>query len=103
MAAIAIRRALGGDGEVADTGGLNLPVRIGIHSGPVVFGPIGENLPLDRTVIGDTASIAARLQQLAEPGTILLSEPAYLAAQGYARVDTVGPGALKGKAGPILA
>ena len=103
LAAVAIRRALGGDGEGADTGGLNLPVRIGIHTGPVVFGSIGENLPLDRTVIGDTANIAAGLQQLAEPGTILLSEPAYLSAQGYARVDTVGPLALRGKAEPILA
>jgi class 3 adenylate cyclase len=70
---------------------MNLPVRIGIHTGPVVFGPIGESLPMDRSVIGNTANVAAGLQQLAEPGTILLSETTRLSAQGYARVEPVGP------------
>src|SRR5215472_18491720 len=95
LAAVAIRRALGGDDETAGTGRLNLPVRIGIHTGPVVFGPLGEGLPMDRTVIGDTANVAARLQQQAEPGTILLSEATRLSAQGYARVEAIGPLALE--------
>jgi class 3 adenylate cyclase/tetratricopeptide (TPR) repeat protein len=103
LAAVAIRCALGGDGEGADTNRLNLPVRIGIHTGPVVFGPIGDNLPMDSTVIGDTANVAAGLQHLAEPGTILLSDTTRLSAQGYARVDRVGPVALGGKAEPISA
>ena len=103
LAAVAIREALGGGGEGTDTDRLNLPVRIGIHTGPVVFGQIGESLPMDRTVIGDAANVAARLQQMAEPGTILLSETSRLLAQGYARVDPVGPLALKGKSEPILA
>src|SRR5437762_6574940 len=58
---------------------------------------------MDPTVIGDTANVAARLQQAAEPGTILLSEATYLLAQGYARVEPVGPLILKGKAEPIPA
>ena len=103
LAAVAIRNALGNDGEGTGTGRLNLPVRIGIHTGPVVFGPIGESLPMDRTVIGDTANVAAGLQQLAEPGTILLSEATRVSAQGYARVDPVGSLAIEGKAEPILA
>ena len=103
LAAVAIEGALGGDGDGANTDRLNLPVRIGIHTGPVVFGPIGDSLPMDRTVIGDTANVAAGLQQLAEPGTILLSDTTRLLAQGYARVDPVGPVALEGKAEPILA
>ena len=103
LAAVAIQGALGGDGDGANTDRLNLPVRIGIHTGPVVFGPIGDSLPMDRTVIGDTANVAAGLQQLAEPGTILLSDTTRLLAQGYARVDPVGPVALEGKAEPILA
>jgi class 3 adenylate cyclase len=103
LAAAAVRRALGNDGEGADTGRLNLPVRIGIHTGPVVFGSIGERLPMDRTVIGDTANVAAGLQQIAEPGTILLSEATRVSAQGYVRVDPVGPLALEGRAEPILA
>src|SRR6516162_5264471 len=90
LAAVAIRRALGGDDEAAGTGRLNLPVRIGIHTGPVIFGPLGEGLPMDRTVIGDTANVAAILQQQAEPGAILLSESIRLSAQGYARVRRSG-------------
>ena len=103
LAAVAIRRALGGDDEAAGTGRLNLPVRIGIHTGPVIFGPLGEGLPMDRTVIGDTANVAARLQQQAEPGAILLSESIRLSAQGYARVEAIGPLALVGRADSILA
>ena len=76
---------------------------MGIHSGPVIFGSIGARLPMDHTVIGDTANVAARLQQAAEPGTILLSETTWLSAQGFARVEPVGPLTLKGKAEPILA
>src|SRR6516164_5235268 len=102
LAAVAIRRALGGEGEVADSGRLNLPVRIGVHTGPVVFGPIGESLPIDSTVIGDAANVAARLQQLAEPGEILLSETTRISAQGYARIDPVRPLVLEGRAEPIL-
>jgi tetratricopeptide (TPR) repeat protein len=78
-------------------------VRIGIHAGPVVFGPITEKLPMEYTVIGDTANVAARLEQAAEPGTILVSEAVRLLAQGYARVEPVGPLILKGKAEPIPA
>jgi class 3 adenylate cyclase/tetratricopeptide (TPR) repeat protein len=101
LAAVAIRSALGGGGPGANSGRLNLPVRIGIHTGPVVFGPLGESLPMDRTVIGDAANVAARLQQLAEPGEILLSETTRLSAKGYARVDPVKPLTLRGKSEPI--
>jgi class 3 adenylate cyclase/tetratricopeptide (TPR) repeat protein len=102
LAAIGIQRALSGAGAAADGQRLDLPVRIGIHTGPVVFGPISGNFGLD-TAIGDTANLAARLQQAAEPGTILVSETTWLSAQQYARVDPVGPLTLKGKAEPIPA
>ena len=101
LAALGIRRALGDEGGTADRG-LDLPVRIGIHTGPVVFGPIGGNLGLD-TAIGDAANLTARLQQAAEPGAILVSETTWLSAQRYSRVDPVGPLTLKGKAEPIPA
>ena len=103
LAALAIQKALGGAAEAVDNLGLDLPVRIGIHTGPVVFGPIADRLPLDYTVIGDTANVAARLQTAAEPGTILLSKAIWLLAQDYARVEPVGPLTLKGKAEPITA
>ena len=58
---------------------------------------------MDYTAIGDTANVAARIQQAAEPATILLSEATYELAQSYALVEPVGPLVLKGKADPITA
>src|SRR5205807_8227568 len=55
------------------------------------------------TAIGDTANIAARIQQAAAPATILLSDATYELAQSYARVEPLGPLVLKGKAEPITA
>jgi class 3 adenylate cyclase/tetratricopeptide (TPR) repeat protein len=103
LAALAIQRALGGPEDARDSNRLDLPVRMGIHTGPVVFGPVGDRLPMDSTAIGDTANVAARLQQAAEPATILLSEATYQLAQSYARVEPVGPLVLKGKADPTTA
>jgi class 3 adenylate cyclase/tetratricopeptide (TPR) repeat protein len=102
LAAVAIQRAVSSD-DGMHANRLNLRVRIGVHSGPVVFGEIGDGLPFDRTVIGDTANVAARLQQLAEPGTVLISEATCLMAQGYVRAEPVAPLAAKGKAEPISA
>jgi hypothetical protein len=56
---------------------------------------------MDATAIGDAANVAARLQQAAEPGTILLSEATRGLAQGFARLEPVGPLPLKGKDEPI--
>src|SRR6266545_5721189 len=52
----------------------SLAIRMGINTGFVVVGKIGDNLRMDYTAVGDTTNVAARLQQLAEPGAVLLSE-----------------------------
>ncbi|MGC2523000.1 MAG: adenylate/guanylate cyclase domain-containing protein [Stellaceae bacterium] len=101
LAALAIQRAVGEGAAGGEA--INLTVRIGVHSGPVVFGPVAGNLAMDYTVIGDTANVAARLQQAAPPGTVVISEATRLSAQGYARVEPIGPLSLKGKTEPILA
>src|SRR6202047_2560611 len=67
LAALAIQRALGGTEDVREANKLDLPVRIGIHTGPVVFGPVADGFPMDYTAIGDTANVAARIQQAAAP------------------------------------
>jgi class 3 adenylate cyclase/tetratricopeptide (TPR) repeat protein len=103
LAALAIQRALSGHAEAADVPPMDLPVRMGVHTGPVVFGPVSGNLRMDSTAIGDTANVAARLQQSADPGTILLSAATRLLAQGYAQVDPVEPITLKGKEEPFSA
>jgi class 3 adenylate cyclase/tetratricopeptide (TPR) repeat protein len=102
LAALGIRQALGGEGHANESDHFDMPIRIGIHAGPVVFGPIGGNFGIE-TVIGDTANLAARLQQAAEPGTILLSEGVRALAQGYARVEPVGRLIVKGKSEPVSA
>src|SRR5260370_4005622 len=58
---------------------------------------------MDHAAIGDTANVAAGIQQAAEPSTILLSEATYELSRSYARVEPVGPLVLKGKADPITA
>ena len=103
LAALGIQRVLLEAGEKPDPARSELAVRIGIHTGPVVFGPIAEKLPMEYTVIGDTANVAARLEQAAEPGTILVSEAVRMSAEGYAQVAQVGPLILKGKPEPIPA
>jgi len=102
LAALAVQRALD-EGETADPARAELMVRIGVHTGPVVFGPVADNLSMDYTVIGDTANVAARLQEAAEPGTILVSDDTRLFAEGFARFEPVGPLILKGKTEPIPA
>ncbi|MGH7044759.1 MAG: ATP-binding protein [Stellaceae bacterium] len=100
LAALGIRRALSGGGALGQ--GLDLPIHIGIHSGPVVFGPIGGSFAIE-TAIGDTANFAAHLQDAAGAGTILLSEATRIAAQRYARVEPVGPLAIKGRSEAVSA
>jgi class 3 adenylate cyclase/tetratricopeptide (TPR) repeat protein len=103
LAALAIQRTLSTESDATAAAPVDLLVRIGIHTGPVVFGPVSGNLRMDYTAIGNTANIAARLQQAADPGTILLSEATNLLAEGYARVEPVGPLTLKGKDEPVSA
>jgi class 3 adenylate cyclase len=64
---------------------------MGVHTGPVVVGKIGDDLRMDYTAVGDTTNLAARLQHMAEPGTILISEAVRRLMRTYLRVEDVGP------------
>ena len=81
--------------------GTSLAVRMGLNTGHVVVGAIGDNLRMDYTAVGDTTNLAARLQQLAEPGTICLSEGTQIAIRRYFGVQHVGERTVKGKPEPI--
>jgi tetratricopeptide (TPR) repeat protein len=83
--------------------GGELTVRMGVNTGLVVVGKIGDNLQMDYTAIGDTTHLAARLQQLAEPGAILVSEATSRQVRGYVRLESVGPLHAKGIAEPVPA
>ena len=103
LAALAIREAVTGGGSGAERAWPKLEIRIGIHTGLVVFGQVGVDLRMDPTAIGDAANVAARLKTAAEPGTILISEETYRLAQAYAQVERRGPLSLKGKRMPVEA
>jgi class 3 adenylate cyclase/tetratricopeptide (TPR) repeat protein len=102
LAALGIRRALDGESATMLGANLKLSVRIGIHTGPAVFGPVGGDFGTE-TVIGDTANVAARMQQASDPGVILLSDATWQSAQDYVQAEPVGPLAVKGKTEPIPA
>ena len=76
-------------------------LRIGIHTGPVVVGAIGDNLRLDYTAVGDTTNLAARLESMAEPGTILVSKRVFQNAKNHFLFDNVGQRIVKGKKEPV--
>ncbi|VBB45950.1 Adenylate and Guanylate cyclase catalytic domain protein [uncultured Desulfatiglans sp.] len=98
-AAIEIQRALELYGrDVEDRHGVLFRMRIGIHTGLVVVAAIGDHLRLDYTALGDTTNLAARLQSLAPPGGILVSERVWESVQPYFRFLDMGPLPVKGKA-----
>jgi class 3 adenylate cyclase/tetratricopeptide (TPR) repeat protein len=80
-----------------------LTLRMGLNTGLVVVGKIGDNLRMDYTAVGDTTNLAARLQQLAAPGTILVSKTTAQLVKNHAHLDTFGTVQVKGKAAPVTA
>jgi class 3 adenylate cyclase len=80
---------------------LELAVRMGLHTGLVVVGRIGDNLRMDYTAVGDTSNLAARLQQLAAPGTILISDTTARLVQGTVRLEAMPPTQIRGKSEPV--
>jgi len=77
--------------------------RVGLNTGPVVVGKISDSLDMDYTALGDTVNLAARMEQLAEPGAVYLSENTYRAVQDYFECEPLGALTVKGKAGPVVA
>jgi len=83
--------------------GLELVLRMGMNTGLVVVGKIGDNLRMDYTAVGDTTNLASRLQSLAEPGAILIGESTSRHVRGYVRLESLGALPVKGKAEPVPA
>ena len=103
LAAVGIRRALAERPLRLDSGEeVSLELRMGAHTGFVVVGAIGDNLRMDYTAVGDTTHLAARLQQLAEPGVILISDATARLVEGYARLESRGPIVIRGKSEPVV-
>ncbi len=77
-------------------------VRIGIHTGLVVAGEMGIKEKRETmAIVGDTPNVAARLQDLAEPNTVIISSSTYKLVEGYFKCTDLGPHNLKGMSSPI--
>ena len=101
-AALAIQETLGGySAQVAAEHGMTLRLRLGLNTGPVVVGRIGDDLRMDYTAVGDTTHVAARLQDMTEPGTILISEATHRLVEGYVRSEAVGPVRVRNRSEPV--
>src|SRR6266511_410922 len=76
-------------------------IRVGLNSGEVVVRAIGSDLHMDYTAVGQTTHLAARMEQLADPGTILLTPGTLQLAEGYVEVKPIGPLPVKGLPEPV--
>ena len=98
-AALGIQRALRDYGkELAGQGGPQFQMRIGINTGTVVVGRIGDDLRMDYTAVGDTTNLAARMQQIARPGSVVVSEATHRLASPFFETLDLGEVQVKGHA-----
>src|SRR2546425_3450067 len=98
LAAVALHRALQDhQAELGEPYGVTCVFRMGLNTGLVVVGSIGNHLRMDYSAIGDTTNLAARLQQLAEPGTILVSDVTRRLVEGSVHLEVLPPAQVKGK------
>ena len=81
--------------------GLDVQIRVGLNSGEVVVRAIDNDLHMDYSAIGQTTHLAARMEQLARPGTTLLSADTLRLAEGYIEVRPLGPVPVKGLPTPV--
>jgi class 3 adenylate cyclase len=79
---------------------IDFKMRLGLNSGPVVVGAIGDDLRMDYTAIGDTINLASRMQSSAAPGTVLVSGHTQRLAKDFFAFSPLGPLPVKGKEEP---
>ena len=98
LAALEMQKALVADAvAVRARYGFDQKFRVGLHTGPVVVGTISDDLVMDYSAVGDTANLAARLEGMAEPGAVYLSEATWREVRDYIDCDALGEHTVKGK------
>src|SRR5919106_3445989 len=86
---------------VRRTEGVPIQIRVGLNSGEVVVGSIENDLKMDYTAVGQTTHLAARMEQAAIPGTVLISADTVRLAEGYVDAKSLGPLVIKGLGEPV--
>src|SRR5437867_1771950 len=81
--------------------GVTVQIRVGLNSGEVVVRAIGSDLKTDYTAIGETTHLAARMEQAARPGTVLIAPATLNLVEGFVAVKSVGPVRVKGLSEPV--
>jgi class 3 adenylate cyclase len=100
--ALAMQEAIGRYAdELRRRQGLDVQIRVGLNSGEVVVRSIGNDLHMDYTAVGQTTHLAARMEQLAMPGSILITLEVLRLAEGYVQVTSLGPVPIKGLPEPV--
>ena len=103
-AALAIQKAMKGYGQKIEKDcHIAFKLRIGLNSGPVIVGSIGDDLRMDYTAVGDTTNLASRMEGLARQGSILVSNNTYKLAGEFFEFEPLGKLAVKGKQKPVEA
>lgn len=80
---------------------ISIKMRIGIHTGPVVVGTLGNDFRLEFKAVGDTVNLASRMEGLAAPGTTYVSEETFKLTEGFFRFEALGDKQVKGKKEPV--
>jgi class 3 adenylate cyclase/tetratricopeptide (TPR) repeat protein len=103
-AALSIQKAMGEYGEkIEKDTGVEFKMRVGLNSGPVIVGAIGDDLRMDYTAVGDTTNLAARMESMARPGTILVSGNTHRLVRDFFEFESLGKIEVKGKKEPQAA
>ena len=87
--------------QIQRSHGVPVQIRVGLNSGDVVVRSIGSDLHMDYTAVGQTTHLAARMEQMAKPGSTLLSPPTLRLVEGYVRVRSLGPVPVRGLSEPV--
>jgi class 3 adenylate cyclase/tetratricopeptide (TPR) repeat protein len=87
--------------DVRRTRGLELRMRVGLNAGEVVVRTIGNDLHMDYSAVGETTHLAARMEQLATPGSIRLTAATLRLVEGLVQVSALGPVPVKGLVEPV--